>query len=200
MLVNENIEIKWEYKTRKHYEQKGYIFTKYKDKFIIRIEDLPKSSDVKIPVTCDYCGIRIDKMYKKYIKQREDVQKDCCTNKDCSNKKGKEVNLIIYGCTNYSKTDKSRNDNSKRFRMNFATIEDEFKNRGYTLLTKDFEYKNNKTKLRFICDKHSHEGVLTIDWCHFVSNKSKGCKYCSDERRGWDFKSWEQRAQSSGNF
>jgi len=59
---------------------------------------------------------------------------------------------------------------SKNQRKNFDEIKKEFENRGYKLLTKEEEYKNNKQKLDYICPK-GHNGL--IDWSHF--HRGQGC-------------------------
>ena len=60
---NQLIEIKWQNKTRKYYESKGYLFTNYGDSFFVKAKDLPKSSNVKVEVICDFCK---EKYYPSY--------------------------------------------------------------------------------------------------------------------------------------
>lgn len=103
MIAEEYIEISWHNKTRKHFEEKGYLFTKYKDLFVVKVEDLPHGSNKKIKVYCDYClleGVKtpLEVYYYKYLESRKIVQKDCC--KSCSRKKVKDSNLKVYGVEN----------------------------------------------------------------------------------------------------
>jgi len=56
--------------------------------------------------------------------------------------------------------------NIERQKKNFSYIENEFKKRGYNLLTKECDYKNNKQKLKYIC-KNDHRG--SISWADFQS-------------------------------
>lgn len=53
-----------------------------------------------------------------------------------------------------------------------------FTERNYTLLST--EYKNAKTKLEYICNKHADKGVQFIT-CGNLKNGC-GCKYCGSER------------------
>lgn len=53
-----------------------------------------------------------------------------------------------------------------------------FKDRGCTLLTK--EYTNNIQKLEYICEKHKDKGIQTVTWASFISNKHN-CQYCACE-------------------
>lgn len=52
---NQKVTVKWGTKNKKHYIDKGYRFTKYRDSFIAKAEDIPRTSKVIINVTCDLC-------------------------------------------------------------------------------------------------------------------------------------------------
>ena len=57
MLITKSVLIEWNSpKNRKWYEEREYIFTKWKDKFEVRVEDLPDGSKAKVDVECDNCG------------------------------------------------------------------------------------------------------------------------------------------------
>ncbi len=99
MLITEEIEITWHAKTRKRYESLGYQFTKYKDKFIVKIEDLSKGSDFVVQYTCDYCGTELNNKYDVYNKRRKKIEKDCC--KECITLKVVESNLELKGYKSY---------------------------------------------------------------------------------------------------
>lgn len=83
MLITEIAKMNWHPGNKKWYESKGYIFTKLKDEFEIKVEDLPNGSNVKIEIKCDLCGKIIPREYYRYISQREksltkiDVCKEC---------------------------------------------------------------------------------------------------------------------------
>ena len=98
MLLTKTVVIKWHNKTKKHYVDLGYPFTKFKDEFKVKVEDLSKGSHVEVEVECDYCGEKIKKKYKDYINQniKSIINKDCCDN--CKSLKIQESNLLIYGC------------------------------------------------------------------------------------------------------
>ena len=73
MLLTKNIITKWNPNNKKHYESKGYIFTKWKNEFEIKVEDLTDGSHVEIDVECDNCGKLIKNVkwmaYKRYVKE-----------------------------------------------------------------------------------------------------------------------------------
>lgn len=52
-LITKEVEITWNSKTKQYYIDKGYIFTKIKDPFIVKIEDLTKKSTYTVEVECD---------------------------------------------------------------------------------------------------------------------------------------------------
>lgn len=66
MLLTKTITTKWMPGTREHYEQKGYIFTKYKDEFVVNVSDLLPQSGVRVEVKCDNCGAILHTNYSCY--------------------------------------------------------------------------------------------------------------------------------------
>lgn len=70
MLKTKEVEIKWIHKTKQHYINKGYVFSGYDTYFMIRVEDIMDSSDIKVNVNCDNCDKNLNmkwKTYKKYV-------------------------------------------------------------------------------------------------------------------------------------
>lgn len=122
MLVEDTIEISWHNKTKKHFESRGYTFTKYGDVFRVKVSDLPLGSNKKIKTYCDYCledGKKtvINIPYYRYLKSREIIEKDCC--KDCISKKTRESNIKVYGVENTFQLDevkeKSKNTQIEKY-------------------------------------------------------------------------------------
>lgn len=69
-----------------------------RDSFYVNVEDLPNGSAAQVEVLCDYCGARYSKSWYNYIKAREHgVEKDCCSNAECTSKKAVEVTNLLYG-------------------------------------------------------------------------------------------------------
>jgi len=63
-------------------------------------------------------------------------------------------------------------------RLDFNVIKKAFKSEGYVLVTNEFEYKNNKTKLKYICPEgHTHN----ISWTKW--QQGKRCRYCYNLNR-----------------
>jgi len=98
MLVEgQMIEVCWHPQTREYYISKGYSYTKMRDRFLVKAEDLSSGSHKKVLVICDYCGRLFQKGYTNYLNEKGN-DKDCC--KNCHLEKAKETNLIKFGVKN----------------------------------------------------------------------------------------------------
>jgi hypothetical protein len=158
LVLPQKVEMKWSQNIKKYYENKGYIWTKKGDLFKVNVLDLPFYSNKVVKVICDYCNEIFECKYNNHNRIRK-IQKDCCIN--CSHLK--------------------TSDNYKEIIKNtlFPKIIHAFNERNYLLLSKYKDYKNNMTKLNYICLKHHDKGVLNITWADF--QMGKGCKYCGFE-------------------
>ena len=105
MLMEGCSVVKWNSKIKKHYVDKGYVFTKMKDEFLVKYEDLTIGSHATIKVKCDYCGEEYDiqnDTRNAYLKNSI-IKKDACTN--CKYIKAKESNVELFGVDNAMKCD-----------------------------------------------------------------------------------------------
>lgn len=132
---NQLVEMHWHPKNIQYYIDKGYVYTKTKEKFMVKVEDLPLQSHVPVVVICDYCGEEYTYKYQNYNNQCSKHLGDACPK--CKYKKLKNsvkekygVNTVFeleqiknkakctfinkYGVTHYSKTDeyKSKTKNT----------------------------------------------------------------------------------------
>lgn len=173
----------------KYYEDKGYIFPRHKkhgrysvpsDVLIkIKVDDLPPGSNVEVKVLCDYCNINIKRPeYYKYLKQRELVQKDCCT--DCVPLKVKETSLIKYGVDSYNKLPESKERQSKQSAGTDEEIISIFEDVGY-IVTKIERMVDSlpSVLVSYICKKHKEKGTRSIQLCNF--KKGHRCWFCGRE-------------------
>lgn len=71
MLLSKTVKIKWISFHKNYYLDKGYKFTKIKDEFEVKIEDLSNNSHAIVEVQCDNCNTILKPMtwqvYKKYV-------------------------------------------------------------------------------------------------------------------------------------
>lgn len=98
MLVpNQVVENTWMPSNREHFKALGYEYTKMRDKFMVKVEDLPHGSHKKVKVICDYCGTEFTKDYVNFLSERS-IGKDCC--KQCQPKKFAESCEEKFGVKN----------------------------------------------------------------------------------------------------
>lgn len=83
MLISETVMVKWHGNNRKWYESKGYIFTRFKDKFEVKVEDLSKGCNVNVKVKCDSCGEILDMSWVTYNNTVKKGNKNYC--QKCAN-------------------------------------------------------------------------------------------------------------------
>ena len=70
-LISKTAIVKWNPKNKEYYENKGYTYTKWKDEFKVKVEDLSDSSQSFVKVKCDKCEKVFNVVwyaYKKYVK------------------------------------------------------------------------------------------------------------------------------------
>ena len=98
MLVeNQIVEISWTPATKNWLESKGYEFTKYRDKIMVKAEDLQPNSHVKIIAQCDYCGQEFTTEYCLCLRNLSTGK--CCCNK-CRKLKYRDNCIKKYGVAN----------------------------------------------------------------------------------------------------
>ncbi|MCD3232664.1 hypothetical protein IRP63_14855 (plasmid) [Clostridium botulinum] len=186
MLISKEVEILVSGQNKRHYENLGYEIPKYKDdhyrwavkkgtRIIVKVEDLPKGSQTKIQVKCDYCGKIFEKSYDKYIKQRNSIKTDACYN--CRHEKNKDVFKEKYGLSWNSQLQSVRNKISEANQLDSEIVIRAFKDRGLTIVENPFIYKNSHQRIHFICNKHPQEGVQTT-YYDILHQGGSGCKKC----------------------
>ena len=72
-LISKTVKVRWSRNNKKYYEELGYTFTKCKEEFEVKIEHLPKNSNIKVECFCDNCGktlpLRKYQDYNRYLKE-----------------------------------------------------------------------------------------------------------------------------------
>lgn len=126
MILDEVVEMVWDNANKKHYIEKGYIYTKSHDKFIIKTVDLAKRSKVKIKVKCDVCGKERIIKYCEYMKSIENGEYYACSVK-CSQEKRIKTNLKIFGVKNAMQNNKIK-EKGKRTNLERRGVEYAFQN------------------------------------------------------------------------
>jgi len=186
-LLTKEVEMKWSPRNnRKWYENKGYIFTKWNDEFIVKVEDLQDCSIVKIDVECDFCKETIKNItWKKYNK---------ILNKNDNKYYCKRCNAKIFGVIKIRKT-KLKNSISF-YEWCYENLSKEEADRimarwdyeknidkdGGSLSPKDILYKSsgfNHKGYWFKCLDHPEHGSELKSVCNFVvDNGNLDCNQC----------------------
>jgi len=174
-LISNIVTTKWMHNNKIRYEERGYVFTKYKDELEVNIKDLSNSSHVLVNVKCD-CGNCKNPYLKPmtWVNYLTNVHKD---NKYYCNECAKK----LYGGVNIQK---SRLKNGKSFYQ--WCIEN---NRQDVLDRWDYVLNNCKpseisfgTQKRyyFKCLRNLHNSELkNIKSFTSGQNGSIDCKYCN---------------------
>lgn len=79
LILPQKVRIKWTGNTRKHYESKGYTYTKNLDEFDVNVEDLTNGSMSLVNVKCNYCNIIKQMTYKEYYSKHKNKPYCCKT-------------------------------------------------------------------------------------------------------------------------
>jgi len=115
------------------------------------------------------------KPYRNLFKEREIIDKDCCSNRCCMKLKGEEVSLVKYGHKSYASTDESKSYKRKLHQTSKEEVIELAGSKGITILNID-EYENDRTRLMVICSKHSDKGAQDTNFANIKKNVHC-CKY-----------------------
>nr|DAK83633.1 MAG TPA: endonuclease-like protein [Caudoviricetes sp.] len=110
LVSDQKILTTWMPANRQHYIDKGYHYTKCRDKILVDVKDLPRNSQEEVKVVCDYCGKEFVKRYVNYLRQRSN-NKDCC--KNCQPKKFAESCMKKFGVCNPFQLDEVKKKSKK---------------------------------------------------------------------------------------
>lgn len=152
LLLTNEITTRWNSKTKKYYENLGYVYTKMKNEFKVKVSDLKNGSCERVNVKCDFCGKEYTIIWNEYINrsgklvacydckylnaQISNIEKygvKSCLSLDCVKEKVKETNLERYGVENpfslKSVQEQIRRTNLEKYGVEYPTQSDEVKQR-----------------------------------------------------------------------
>lgn len=156
IVPNQKVEVVWTANNKDYYENKGYIFTNFRDSFLVNAEDLPKTSDKKINVICDICGISKQVCYSTYI----------------NNIKSNTV-YVCHRCTIQLRHDKTLNARQEDY---FLRLTEKCNENGYTLISNKKDIKNNISIIEYLCPKH---GIQSMRLNNFLNGRK--CPKCNHD-------------------
>lgn len=162
MLVeNQKIEMKWNVANRDYYEQKGYVFTGYKNTFYVNVADLSRSTKALVKMICDDCGQEYNMTYSGYLRGYEkSVQNNKPVEHFCDECKFKHRQENLYVKT-VAACDK----------------------KGYVLLSDKSEFLCNTSYIRYLCPLHGEHRMRVANMII-----GKGCPDCVPENNRARFK------------
>lgn len=108
------VEVKWNNANRKHYENKGYKFTKNGDVFTVKVEDLTKGSKSIVKISCDQC----DEIFDREFHQLSRHNNHFCSNRCQHDYRSKQalsymITKICEQCGEEYKVENSRKDTAR---------------------------------------------------------------------------------------
>ena len=107
MIIDGFVEVKWHSINKKHYTDKGYVFSKMGNFFTVNVNDLKHGSHVMVRVMCDVCEKERNVEYCEYLRNISNYDYFACSMK-CSMQKRTKTNLIIFGVENVFQNKKIR--------------------------------------------------------------------------------------------
>lgn len=163
IVPNQEVEVYWRQNNRKYYEDKGYKFSSFKDALLVKVDDLPITSQQKVDVICDECGKMNRIGYSTYIK-------------NIQHNNGK---YICHPCSHWVMWQKSLKARQENY---YTRLQEKCKELGYDLISKPEEIYRNTSKIRYVCPKHGEQSMR-------VSNLLNGrkCPECNIEQHRLDY-------------
>jgi len=103
MILDKNIKIRIASKNKEYYENKINKKLSNGDEISISVDDLPKTSKLKVNVECDVCGDKKQISMFSYRRNISNYNFYACS-QVCANEKNKKTNLDRYGEESFTKT------------------------------------------------------------------------------------------------
>lgn len=181
IIEGQKIKVTWTGNTKKHYEMKGYVFTKHNDEFVVDVKDLTLGSSSVVQCICDKCDKRFNKRFS-YISKQDNHY--CSLKCSSEAKKKNKINKKCEICNSPFKVIPSMSN------QKFCSIECQGK---WQTLTRIGNNSSNYNQSISIDDRN-----LNCEWCNkifsVVPSKIKTARFCSIEcRRDWFAKEWSQQ-------
>lgn len=198
LLLTKTVIANWNPRTRKWYESKGYKFTKYKDKFKVKVEDLSRGNGILIEVKCDcpdcknpYLNPMQWKNYLKHVKVDGKYYCRKCNfklySRNMKNIKSKKGNSFEQWCVENKYQDVLDRWDYKLNKYKPSEVSYGTRNKYYFKCPKGIHESELKSIDNFT---HGHEGVMDcrqcnsfLQWC--LNNLSQ--EKTEDILNRWDY-------------
>ena len=188
MLITECVEMKWNSKNKKRYEELGYIYTKMKDSFMVKVCDLPKGSGIKVEVKCDYCGKQFEVSWYHRVKSLRNINKDCCNDKKCTGEKAADVLEVKYGKRNVNQIEefkeKTRQTNLKRYGCENVFQNQEIKEKSKKTMIEKYGVEHN-TQLEEVKEKIKETCIRKYGVDNYSKTREFRERFCGENSPRW---------------
>lgn len=151
----DEVEMTWTPGNIKYYTEKGYKYTKTREKFMVKIKDLPPKCQKTIPIKCDVCG---EIFYSSFNSLNRSECTDFETCKNCKLVKSVKTRM------------------AKKLDEQWKKLEDSCKSMGYKLISTKEEYSGSKEQIYYECPKH---GIQHSAYGNIINGH--GCYNCARE-------------------
>lgn len=159
--MEQEVEVIWGAKCKRHYLELGYEDRKIGELFYPKLKDVSLGCHSFVEITCDYCGDKYKTRYYTYNKGKKSINnKDCCFK--CKQLKAQEYHNSTY---------------KSRAKKAFDKLNKIMKEHDYTLLTKQEDYSGIYMNIEYICPKH---GKVNSELNRLI-NENKLCNQCGNE-------------------
>lgn len=208
MLLSTEVEMKWNSRNKRFYEEKGYTYTKMKDSFMVNPYDLADYSMAVVNVKCDYCGRVYQTNWSNYVhRQRDNCNKDCCNNPNCTTQKAQESLFNKYGVYNAvdieGVREKAEATNMERYGcknpFSAEIIKDKIKQSSLKKYGVEYPMQNKEiqNRVKNTClEKYGVPCYLNLDYAGEKNSKENhprwkgGVAYHRVERSCWEYREW----------
>jgi hypothetical protein len=174
ILISKTALVKWNPANIKWYESKGYIFTKWKDEFEVKVEDLIYGSNVLVKVICDgHCnGKKLEVQWYSYNKNIKDNGKYFC--RDCALRSYATQNRTIIALKNGKSLEQWCIKNNRQ------DILDRWDYKLNDCLPSEIHKGNRLSKFYFKCPRNLHKSELkNINNLKINKDNCLNCKQCN---------------------
>lgn len=146
----------------------------------VKVNDLPRGSNVVIQCRCDYCGEVFERMYCEIFTSRENsVEKDSCGKPECKKAKRNDTLIFRHGTTNRTEIHKQIGTHLGRYLKHdlqyYINAFDELDKDICVELIEDKDHILAKTPLPFICRNHPEAGVQYSSYSNSSAKTRKCC-------------------------
>ena len=149
---------------------------------MVKIEDIPDGSGIKIPLVCDFCGCDFEQKKRDYTRHHKKSDYDCCSNRNCINEKTRIIKLEKYGTVSISEIAKTEGwvigRKSKYLQIDLDNMA---LAKNYTINTSFPKHIIVDDRISLTCNEHDTTFETSV-W-YFMKNDVINCPICQGKHQ-----------------